>query len=241
MRCEPPKSAGLGRTGTGTSACDHTYPACYAARRTCCSNAALGGGMFSIVREPCANTAFHTPLAEHVLLYTTTRNLSIPSRVSERSRLQAAEIDGGRHILRMDKICKRTMVTFSVAEAARHSVAPTGSIEEHLCFFIDIFNNLLDSNLSNVSTDAKSNPEFIKPKRRQMPYYKDNHICVHGSDYQFAESLSCTMRNVEQNARICLLVGTWLEILDITHVILCGDDRFILCADDHLSASFACM
>ena len=77
-----PQSAGLGRTGTGTSACDHTYPARYVARRTCCSNAALVGGMFSIVREPCANSSFHTPLAEHVLLYTTTRNLSIPSRVS---------------------------------------------------------------------------------------------------------------------------------------------------------------
>ena len=115
-----------------------------------------------------------------------------------------------------------------MAEAFRHSVAPTDSIEEHLCFFIDILNNL-------------SNPEFIKPKRRGMPYCKDNHICVHGSDYQFAKSLSCTMRNVEQNAHICLLMGTWLEILDITHVILCGDDRFILCADDHLSASFACM
>ena len=141
----------------------------------------------------------------------------------------------------MDKISRLTMLTFSVAEAARHSVAPTDSIEEHLCLYIDIFNNLLDSNLSNVSTDAKSNPELIKPKRREMPYCKDNHICVHGSDYQFAESLSCTMRNVEQNARICLLMETWLEILDITHVILCGDDRFIICSDDHLSASFACM
>ena len=116
-----------------------------------------------------------------------------------------------------------------MAEAARHSVAPTDSIEEHL--FIDILNNLMNSNLSKVSTDAKSIPEFIKPKRREMPYCKDNNICVHGSDYQFAKSLSCT----------CLLMGTWLAILDITHVILCGDDRFILCADDHLSASFACM
>ena len=51
--------------------------------------------------------------------------------------------------------------------------------------------------------------------------------------------LSCTMRNVEQNARICLLMGTWLVILDVARVILCGDDRFILCADDHLSALFA--
>ena len=32
-----------------------------------------------------------------------------------------------------------------------------------------------------------------------------------------------------------------MDILDIPHVILCGDDRFIRCADDHLSASFACM
>ena len=83
MSHPPPPSAALGWTGTETSACDHTYPACYAARRTCCSNAALVGGMFFIVREPCANNSFHTPLAEHVLLYRTTRNLSIPSRVSE--------------------------------------------------------------------------------------------------------------------------------------------------------------
>ena len=134
------------------------------------------------------------------------------------------------------------MLTFVCGRGRyRPSVAPTDTIEEHLCFFIDIFNNLLNSKLSKASTDTKSNPEFIKPKRREMPYCKDNDICVHGSDYQFVKSLSCTMRNVEQNARICLLMGTWLEILDITHVILRGDDRFILCADDHLSASFACM
>ena len=132
------------------------------------------------------------------------------------------------------------MLTFFCGRGRyRPSVAPTDSIG--LCFFIDIFNNILNSNLSKASTDAKSNPEFIKPKRREMPYCKDNHICVHGSDYLFVKSLSCTIRNVEQNARICLLMGTWLEILDITHVILRGDDRFILCADDHLSASFACM
>ena len=94
------------------------------------------------------------------------------------SRLQAAEIDRGRHLLQMHKISRLTMLTFSVAEEARHSVAPNGSIEEHLCFFIDIFNNLLDSNLSKVSTDAKSNPEFIKPKRWGMPYCKDNHIIL---------------------------------------------------------------
>ena len=90
--------------------------------------------------------------------------------------------------------------------------------------------------MSKVSTDAKANPE---PKRREMLYCKDNHICVHSSDYHFAKSLLCTMRNVEQNARICLLMGTWLETLDISHVIRCGDDHFIRCAVDHLSASFA--
>ena len=99
-----PQSAGLGRIGTGTSACDHTYPACYAARRTCCSDAALVGGMFSIVREPYANKSFHTPLAEHVLLYTTTRNLSIPSRVSGltytgcRDRSRKASIADGQYL-----------------------------------------------------------------------------------------------------------------------------------------------
>ena len=46
------------------------------------------------------------------------------------------------------------------------------------------------------------------------------------------------MRNVEQNARICLLVGAWLEILDVAPAILCGDDRFIICADDQFSAMF---
>ena len=159
---------------------------------------------------------------------------------SQSSRPQATEIDRGRHY-GWTRSPGSPCWLFSVAEAARDSVVPTDSIEEHLCFFIDIFNNLLNSNLSKVSTDAKSNPEFIKPNCREMPFCKDNHICVNGSDYQFAKSLSCTMRNVEQNARICLLMGTWLEIFDITHVILCGDDRFITCADGHLSASFACM
>ena len=143
---------------------------------------------------------------------------------SQSSRVQAAEIDRGRHILRMDMISRLTMMTFSVAEAPRHSVAPTDSIEEHLCFFIDIFNNHLDCNqskvsisllswlvpssgvagidydgihpccpvcclvlfqkhlchvsLSKVSTDAKSNPEFIKTKHQGMPYCKDNHMCT---------------------------------------------------------------
>ena len=89
-----------------------------------------------------------------------------------------------------------------------------------------------------MSTDATANPEFLKPKRREMLYCKVNHIWVHGSNYHFAKSLSCTMRNVEQNARVCLLMGTF-ELLGIIRVILCGDDHFILCADDHLSASFA--
>ena len=102
-----PQSAGLGRTGTGTSACDHTYPAWYAARRTCCSNAALVGGMFSIVREPCANNSFFapfTPLAEHVLLYMITMNLSIFSRVSEfthvgcRDRSKKASVTDGQEL-----------------------------------------------------------------------------------------------------------------------------------------------
>ena len=106
-------------------------------------------------------------------------------------------------------------------------------------FSLHIFHNRVDSILSKVNTDSKANPEFIKPKRQEIFLLQGQHICVYGSDYHFAQSLSCTMRNVEHNARICLLMGTWLDILDVARVILCGDDRFILCADDHLSASFA--
>ena len=51
-------------------------------------------------------------------------------------------------------------------QEARHGVAPIDCMEEHHYFFIDMFNNLVDSNLSKVSTDAKANPEFIKQKRR---------------------------------------------------------------------------
>ena len=93
--------------------------------------------------------------------------------------------------------------------------------------------------MTKVSTDAKADPKFIKSKHREMPYCKDNRVCVYGSDYHFAKSLSYTIRNVEQNARICLLVGAWVEILDVVPSILCGADRFFLCADDHISASFA--
>ena len=44
-------------------------------------------------------------------------------------------------------------------------------------------------------------------------------------------------------SRMRVSASSWeragLEILDVVHVILCGDDRFILCAEDHLSASVA--
>ena len=102
-----PQSAELGRTGTGTSTCDHTYLAWYASRRTCCSNAALVGGMFSIVREHCANNSFlasFTPLAEHSLLYMTTMNLSIFYGVSEltstgcRDRSRKASVTDGKEL-----------------------------------------------------------------------------------------------------------------------------------------------
>ena len=74
---------------------------------------------------------------------------------------------------------------------------------KHIYAFSLTFSTIIvDSNLAKVSTDAKANPEFIKLKRREMSYCKDSHICVHGCDYQFAKSLPCTMRNVEQNARI---------------------------------------
>ena len=52
------------------------------------------------------------------------------------------------------------------------------------------------------------------------------------------------MHNAQSGAECAYLpphgdvTRTWLEILDVTRVILYGDDRFILCAGDHLSASF---
>ena len=90
-----------------------------------------------------------------------------------------------------------------------------------------------------ASTDAKANPELIKPKRQEMSYCKGNHICVHGSDYPLrspcrAQCATWNIMRVSASSE-----GTWLYILDIIHVILCGEDRFILCADDHLSTSFA--
>ena len=104
----------------------------------------------------------------------------------------------------MDKISRLTMLTFFPCPRQ------LDTLSHHWQHWRAYF--LIDSNLSKVSTDAKSNPEFTKPKRREMPYCKDNHICVHGSDYKFAKCLSCKMRIVEKNARICLLLGTWLEI-----------------------------
>ena len=172
-------------------------------------------------------------------MYMTAMNLSIFYRVSEltstgcRDRSRKASVTDGKelHANHADFFPQpRTLDTVS------HPLIAWKNINT---FSLTFVNNLVDSNLSKVSTDSKANPEFIKPKRQEMSYCKDNHICVYGSDYHFATFFSCTMRNVEQNARICLLMGTWLDILDVAHVILCGDDRFILCADDHLSASVA--
>ena len=49
------------------------------------------------------------------------------------------------------------------------------------------------------------------------------------------------VHNAQRGAECAYLPphGNMVEILDITHVILCGDDRFILCAGGHLYASFA--
>ena len=160
---------------------------------------------------------------------------------SQSSRLQAAEIYRGRHLLRMDKTSRLTMLTtFSVAVAARHSVAPTDSIEEHLCVFIDIFNNILDSNLSKVSTDAKSNPETINPKRRGMPYCKDNHSYV--STVRITNLRSPCRAQCATWSRMRVSASSWEHgwrySTSLTSVILCGDDRFILWTDDHLSHAY---
>ena len=80
----------------------------------------------------------------------------------------------------MEKNSTLTMLTSSRDRGiARHSVAPTDSMEEHKCFFIDIFHNLVDSNLLKVSTDSKANPEFIKPKRQEIPIARiTTYVCM---------------------------------------------------------------
>ena len=75
---------------------------------------------------------------------------------SQSSHIQAADIDQERHLLRMDSNSKRTMLTFPAAEEVRRSIAPTDSMEEHQCFFIDSFNNLVDSNLSKVESSRSA-------------------------------------------------------------------------------------
>ena len=69
-------------------------------------------------------------------------------------------------MLRMENNSTLTMLTSSRGRGSynRHSVAPTDIMEEHN--FIDIFHNIVDSNLSKVSTDATADLDFIKPKRQ---------------------------------------------------------------------------
>ena len=106
MRCEPPppQSAGLGMIGTGTSACDHTYPL---AMPRVAHVAAMPLWLVCFIplsENHVRNNSFRTPLAEHVLLYMTTRNLSIPSTVSEltstgcRDRSKKASITDGQDL-----------------------------------------------------------------------------------------------------------------------------------------------
>ena len=200
--------------------------------------AALVGVFGSIVREPCANNSFRTPLAEHVLLYMTTRNISIPSELTStgcRDRSRKASFTDGQ-----DPQANHADF-LSVAEAARHSVAPTDSIEEHLCFFIDIFNNLLNSDVPIVSTAEYRRQILPRVHQAEAPgnalLQGQPHLCPR---FGLAICEVLVVHNAQRGAE-CAYMGTWLEILDITHVILCGDDRFILCAGDHLSASFAYM
>ena len=84
-----------------------------------------------------------------------------------------------------------------------HCVAPIDRMEEHHCFSIDIFSNIVDSNLSKVSTDAKANSEFLKPKRREMLYCKGNHIWVHGSKLPLCEVL--VVHNAQRGAECAYL------------------------------------
>ena len=196
--------------------------------------------MFSIVREPCANNSFFasfTPLAEHILLYTITMHLSIFYRDSELTSTGCRDRSRKAYVTDVQEL-HHNHADFSPQPRKLDTVSHQLIALRNVIAFSSTF---LTISWIEICRKWVPTPKLTQssPKRREMLYCKDNQMCVHGSDYHFVKSLSCTMRNVEQNARICLLVGTWLEILDIIHVILRGDDRFILCADDHLSASFA--
>ena len=43
-------------------------------------------------------------------------------------------------------------------------------------FSLHIFHNRVESNLSKVNTDSKANPEFIKPKRQEIPIARTTHL-----------------------------------------------------------------
>ena len=94
----------------------------------------------------------------------------------------------------------------------------------------------MDSNLSEVSTDSKANPGFIKPKRQEIPIARTT---TSVSMVRIITLRSPCRAQCATWSRMRVSASSWLEILDVARVILCGDDRFILCADDHLSASFA--
>ena len=162
---------------SSASACDHTYPNWYASRHTCCSNAALVGGIFSIVREHCANNSFPascTPLAEHFLLYMTTMNLSIFYRISEltftgcRYRSRKAYVTDGQE-LHADFFPRPRKV-----DTVSHPLTAWKNIN---AFSLHIPNRV-DSNMSKVNTGSKANPEFIKPKRQEIPIARTTHLCL---------------------------------------------------------------
>ena len=156
---------------------------------------------------------------------------------SQSSRLQVADIYQGRHLLRMDKNSTLTRLTFPAAEEAIQSVAPIYRMEEHHCFFIGILTTPWIAICRKWVPTPKLTKSSSSRSAGKCSIARATKLCVHGSDYHFAKTL-CTMRSVEHNARIYFLMGTWLDILDIIHVIMCGDDHFILCADEHLFASF---
>ena len=136
--------------------------------------------MFSIVREHCANNSFlasFTPLAEHFLLYMTTMNLSIFHRVSEltstgcRDRSRKAYVTGGQELHANHANHADFFPRPRKLDTVSHPLTAGKNIN---AFSLHIFH--VDSNLSKVNTDSKANPEFVKPKRQEIPIARTTHL-----------------------------------------------------------------
>ena len=98
---------------------------------------------------------------------------------SQSSRLRPTEIDRGRHNVTDGQELHANHADFfprpRKVDTVSHPVTAWKNIN---AFSLHIFHNRVDSNLSKVNTDSKGNPEFIKPKRQEIPIARTTHQCL---------------------------------------------------------------